>query len=1071
MGVSIEIYRSRIGSHHNFTHYRNRQHSFKGKLWNQILLMFYLNVFYFPYVKSQLKKAKSNKEVCQWYVQMIYYHAVYVPLLLRLSNDVEENPGPRTINDIVDPTFTVHADFNQGNELMFGMNAGKQCVAMSLYAIVYKEIKSVNIWDRLMLNSILIFGNSLYGIISQSINKSYLLLTDVPEFVDIENHVFNLQYSHSISGALHMIENSLPHVTLEHALNEVFVFMHYNSCLLTIGMNTVAIIMPFPGVFKVFDSHSRDVFGRPSELGYCVLISIEGIENLGEYFRLTSRSNVVIPFELKGVTCIATELSARVSTNSGMVGSTEVFEQHDVNDKRSNTKKVRRQDESTKQREARLAKMREYSISKRQNETPEQRETRLAKECERKRASRKRGASQKQGERRGKCSSHQVEDGISNPVNNSNKAKKQNETAERREVRLARMREYNISKKQNETAEQREARLAKKRERARTSRKRALSQKRGKKKGKSHQIEEGSSDSVSSYFPNENIDELAVVRKFHNSVSAGPLYICTCCDQLWYKHSVLPADRLKLVNPDITKYLQSVRSVDDTEWICQTCNNHLKKGRVPPCAIANGMRFPEKPSFFDLNELECRLIAPRLAFQKIFQAPRGGQLKITGNVVNVPADVNSTVNMLPRLSNETGTIKVQLKRRLKYESSALSLNIRPHKVMQAAVWLVNTSPLYEDQGITIDQNWLRSLPVSTDGTCDTIETRSDADDETTSNIPDDQWSEDEAEIPAGTTDSMLTTLDFVSDNEKQEIYNFAPGEGNKPLSVFRDQFSEEMAYPGIFLGQKRPDDKERLRNVHYSEICKSELRRSDRRAAMCVENIFFKAKKLQMKFLIGQSQIALRKNKIGNRTLTAGVLKTTEGLQSLINHDDGFRFLKTLRGSPPYFEKAKKDLFAMIRQLGAASLFCSFSSAETKWNHLLRILGKLIDHKDYSDEELNNLTWEEKCRLIQSDPVTCARHFDFQFNTFLKDVLMSELAPLGKIKDWFYRVEYQQRGSPHIHMLIWLDNAPVFGVDKDEDVVAYIDRIITCSKPESDPELQDLVNRQTHRHSHTCRKK
>ena len=79
-----------------------------------------------------------------------------------------------------------------------------------------------------------------------------------------------------------------------------------------------------------------------------------------------------------------------------------------------------------------------------------------------------------------------------------------------------------------------------------------------------------------------------------------------------------------------------------------------------------------------------------------------------------------------------------------------------------------------------------------------------------------------------------------------------------------------------------------------------------------------------------------------------------------------------------------------------------------KWDHLLRILGKLIDHKDYSDKELNNLTWEEKCRLIQSDPVTCARHFDFQFNTFLKDVLMSELAPFI---DWFYRVEYQQRGS------------------------------------------------------------
>ena len=193
----------------------------------------------------------------------------------------------------------------------------------------------------------------------------------------------------------------------------------------------------------------------------------------------------------------------------------------------------------------------------------------------------------------------------------------------------------------------------------------------------------------------------------------------------------ITADRIRLINPDITKYLQSIKTVDDIEWICQTCNNHLKKGRISSCAIAKGMQFPEKSSFFDLNELECRLIAPRLAFQKIFQAPRGGQLKITCRIVNIPADVNSTVNVLLRLPYETGTIKIQLKRRLQYKSSALSLNIRPHKVMQAAAWLVNTSSLYEGQRITIDQNWLRSLPVSADETCDTVETQNDADDEST----------------------------------------------------------------------------------------------------------------------------------------------------------------------------------------------------------------------------------------------------------------------------------------------------------------------------------------------------
>lgn len=54
----------------------------------------------------------------------------------------------------------------------------------------------------------------------------------------------------------------------------------------------------------------------------------------------------------------------------------------------------------------------------------------------------------------------------------------------------------------------------------------------------------------------------------------------------------------------------------------------------------------------------------------------------------------------------------------------------------------------------------------------------------------------------------------------------------------------------------------------------------------------------------------------------------------------------------------------MMRQLGPASLFCSFSSAETQWIHLLRILGQLVDQKPYTGEELESLSWEDRCRLI-----------------------------------------------------------------------------------------------------------
>ena len=136
------------------------------------------------------------------------------------------------------------------------------------------------------------------------------------------------------------------------------------------------------------------------------------------------------------------------------------------------------------------------------------------------------------------------------------------------------------------------------------------------------------------------------------------------------------------------------------------------------------------------------------------------------------------------------------------------------------------------------------------------------------------------------------------------------------------------------------------------------------------------------------------------------------------------------------------------------------------------MLGELIDKKSYGNGELNAMTWEEKSRLIQNDPVTCARHFDFQVQQFILKFLLRDCALLGKIEDWYYRVEFQQRGSPpHIHMLTWIEGAPKFGENSDEDVCRFIDNTISCSKPTDDCVLDDLVSRQVHNHSFTCKQK
>ena len=62
----------------------------------------------------------------------------------------------------------------------------------------------------------------------------------------------------------------------------------------------------------------------------------------------------------------------------------------------------------------------------------------------------------------------------------------------------------------------------------------------------------------------------SLISKFHDVVSEGPLYICTCCDQLWYNHSVIPASTLKENNPDLQKILLNRKSVNNVEWLCRT---------------------------------------------------------------------------------------------------------------------------------------------------------------------------------------------------------------------------------------------------------------------------------------------------------------------------------------------------------------------------------------------------------------------------------------------------------------------------------------------------------------------
>ena len=159
----------------------------------------------------------------------------------------------------------------------------------------------------------------------------------------------------------------------------------------------------------------------------------------------------------------------------------------------------------------------------------------------------------------------------------------------------------------------------------------------------------------------------------------------------------------------------------------------------------------------------------------------------------------------------------------------------------------------------------------------------------------------------------------------------------------------------------------------------------------------------------------------------------------------------------------------MIRQLSLPTWFMSLSAADTRWTDHLRMLAKLSDGIEYSEKEIDEMTWQEKTKLVQKNPVTCSRYFDHRVQEFLNTVLKIDCEPIGKVKGYFFRVDFQQHGSPHIHMSVWIENAPTLEKNSEEKIAHVVDKYLTCNA--DNKETANLVNLQTHKHLRTCRKK
>ena len=641
----------------------------------------------------------------------------------------------------------------------------------------------------------------------------------------------------------------------------------------------------------------------------------------------------------------------------------------------------------------------------------------------------------------------------------------------------------------------------------------------------------------------------------------SPDYVCCVCYQMFFPKSVskVPESRKEL-------YIEHLRPNFDQEQlvVCSTCKRAIQKGQVPKLAYINGMKFPIVPYELDIFSGEERLISLRIPFMQIKALPRGQQLSLFGNIINVPGNIEPGIIALPRYINSHGTVCIRIKRKLEYKSVYKTFNVRPQRVLLSLKWLMENSELYKEANIKINKDWIEKtleellqedilqdiqeqmtsdfdvedhIPLIseiryhsedasgnfTEYECEHnnsyIHVEDVGEDLEADNLPlkipsvydiqlkeyellrnvqdltDSSSSKDKDEAVTSRTYNEDDTgeddknsdnnsegfsevdiadfadgLNSLMENENETCYlDVAPGENEVPKHLFYDEYGEELSFPTIYCGKKMTDIYPQ--NLRISDRFKWELQSSDRRVSRNSEKIFFMYKKYQYKYIRSSLKFAIRTGK-NDSSKKAKDVRTTEQKEKISKTDDGFQMFETLRNGPQYLNRKRKEIFAMIRQLGLPTWFISLSAADTRWGSLLSTLARFVDGAHLTEEEASNLDWKEKCRLINSDPVITARFFDNRFKNFLKKVIYSPSNPLGQAVDHFYKIEFQHRGSPHVHMLLFCSDSPKYVPGdslQNTKIAEYIDKFVSCSQ-DTDDKTKEKIKMQIHQHSRTCRK-
>ena len=307
-----------------------------------------------------------------------------------------------------------------------------------------------------------------------------------------------------------------------------------------------------------------------------------------------------------------------------------------------------------------------------------------------------------------------------------------------------------------------------------------------------------------------------------------------------------------------------------------------------------------------------------------------------------------------------------------------------------------------------------------------------------------------------------------------KIFSCAPGENQKPIPLLSDPHFEQLSNPEKFPDGQNGLLSDREKPIFTRRYFNQRLLDVDGRFAKSTDYLLSAQYATESQQIHGNiNHYVLRRAKARSaegKKITAKDVKDAHNLHQLVRSDQAYKLLKNVRGSPAYWQSLFYDILAMMSQLGTPTWFFTLSAADMMWPDMIQTLARQSG-VSLTDDDVKNLSYEDRCSWLRSNPVTAVRHFHYRLETFVKHVIMSNAKPLGEVVDYAIRIEFQARGSPHAHTLLWVKNAPQINVQTDDEVCRFVQDHISCEIPEEDNEKELIMKLQKHSHSSYCRKK